>query len=313
MRTVDDSGSLHDRNFAIRDNLFRFLVKYANGEMADDWIWIDQISINQTSNQEKCEQVQIMGTIYRGAEEVLCWLGADAHKGRAIALINRMNDTQPIKQPHFRQLCEDDQKAWRDFVENRYWSRLWIVQEVMHARKLRILFGDSDLSGQVFGQFCKGRFGAANTTELIKWIMFKRKTEPNIRINITLPALKYTTKSQCENPHDKIYGLQSLFEGGDRVAVDYKKPVEELYLEVAQMLAKYGASMTNGHLYTYRQTLYYVARGMGLLRQMDFFTFRERLEESQSIEGRSDEWARLQQEVLRGCLSNRVGSFGVAV
>jgi hypothetical protein len=39
-------------------------------------IWIDQISINQEDLQEKTEQVQHMGRIYRNTEEALVWLGS---------------------------------------------------------------------------------------------------------------------------------------------------------------------------------------------------------------------------------------------
>jgi hypothetical protein len=38
-------------------------------------IWIDQISINQEDLQEKTEQVQHLGRIYRNTEETLVWLG----------------------------------------------------------------------------------------------------------------------------------------------------------------------------------------------------------------------------------------------
>ena len=53
-------------------------------------LWIDQICIDQGSTAEKGDQVAIMGEIYRGASEVLIWLGpASLHSGW---LIRKMED-----------------------------------------------------------------------------------------------------------------------------------------------------------------------------------------------------------------------------
>ncbi|KAK4194085.1 heterokaryon incompatibility protein-domain-containing protein [Triangularia verruculosa] len=43
-------------------------------------LWIDQICINQADNEEKSQQVRIMGRIYSSAEQVHVWLGPAADK-----------------------------------------------------------------------------------------------------------------------------------------------------------------------------------------------------------------------------------------
>jgi hypothetical protein len=57
--------------------------------------WVDSICINQSSNEEKSQQVALMGDIYRNAENVLVWLG-DSH-GPTEAAMDRMVDlaTEP--------------------------------------------------------------------------------------------------------------------------------------------------------------------------------------------------------------------------
>jgi hypothetical protein len=39
------------------------------------WLWIDQVCINQRDDDEKGEQVRLMGPIYTKADQVLVWLG----------------------------------------------------------------------------------------------------------------------------------------------------------------------------------------------------------------------------------------------
>jgi Heterokaryon incompatibility protein (HET) len=64
-------------SFKITQNLY-----YALSTLQDDSIsriiWIDAICINQTSDEEKSEQIQYMPEIYAKASRVIVWLG-EAH------------------------------------------------------------------------------------------------------------------------------------------------------------------------------------------------------------------------------------------
>ena len=60
----------------------RFSVSNALGHILQDaslagtlTIWIDQFCINQRNNKEKTEQINMMGRIFAGAEQVIGWLG----------------------------------------------------------------------------------------------------------------------------------------------------------------------------------------------------------------------------------------------
>lgn len=95
---------INDGLISIRNNLFNFLHHYReatgpskeankhrlqrmredNGlwhprvENGDQYVWIDQVCINQTSNLERNHQVQVMSRIYSQAHYVLAWLGKSA-------------------------------------------------------------------------------------------------------------------------------------------------------------------------------------------------------------------------------------------
>lgn len=54
-------------------------------------IWIDQICINQHDNDEKAIQLPLMAEIYRGAQQVIVWLGdSDVDSNLALQTMNSL-------------------------------------------------------------------------------------------------------------------------------------------------------------------------------------------------------------------------------
>lgn len=63
--------------------------------------WIDQISIDQASDQEKASQIAMMKTIYENAFMVLVWLGdPSSDSDLAFSLIQEEGDRWRISQEH---------------------------------------------------------------------------------------------------------------------------------------------------------------------------------------------------------------------
>lgn len=143
MRTI----FLNDQAFEIRENLYNFLHLCASNTLPflGQHFWIDQISIDQTNIQERNHQVHMMSQIFRGATEVISWLGKKA-------------DDSDIALDHFtasenfelRSQASDDStapetekmlNALRHVFQRPYWSRLWVVQEILLARTWRIACG----------------------------------------------------------------------------------------------------------------------------------------------------------------------------
>ncbi|KAI4949526.1 hypothetical protein J4E91_005265 [Alternaria rosae] len=67
----------------IRDNLFRFLTKFRKHRdktPSDQYLWIDQLCIDQSTTVERNHQVQMMSDIYSKAASVIAWLGDGSQK-----------------------------------------------------------------------------------------------------------------------------------------------------------------------------------------------------------------------------------------
>ncbi|KAI4677118.1 uncharacterized protein J4E88_006925 [Alternaria novae-zelandiae] len=75
-----------DGRLEIRDNLFRFLTEFRkcrDKTPSDQYLWIDQICINQWTISERNHQVQMMSDIYSKATSVIAWLGDGSEKACA--------------------------------------------------------------------------------------------------------------------------------------------------------------------------------------------------------------------------------------
>ena len=126
--------------FQVRDNLFRFLTAFRSRNQPQV-IWLDAICINQDDIQERSHQVQEMKRIYSGAKCVYSWLGHDKplpHTGT----FNR----QYIIDLYYRCMRDNRQhtrhKDQSEYIlQADYWSRMWIVQEFILAKKVKLLVG----------------------------------------------------------------------------------------------------------------------------------------------------------------------------
>jgi hypothetical protein len=106
-----------------------------------DWYYIDALCIDQSNEAEKPGQVQAMGEIYRRAEEVVAWIVYEPEnfeEGSDEATYDPVDGLDVISSMSRAEIM-------RAVVENSYWSRLWIVQEVLLAKRLSIRFGSAEV------------------------------------------------------------------------------------------------------------------------------------------------------------------------
>ena len=138
----------------VRTNLYSCL-QMMRDEEDFDWIFIDALCINQDDEAERESQVALMGLLFRQAEEVIAWVGttdySDQHTDQE--LLDMQHQAEP-EMPYVNKILEppvrhrrpdgeiDPQKMlWnltRCFCTYRYWSRLWVVQEIVSARSLTV-------------------------------------------------------------------------------------------------------------------------------------------------------------------------------
>lgn len=166
----------------VHKNLADFLEVYKG--LGEYYIWVDQLCIDQSSVQEKSWQVQQMSSIYGRADEVVAWLGVDPWNGCAFNWMDDWVQYNPISSEEgpvteapqqedgldwSKMLSSNyaDMKALDAFVNNGYWERLWIVQELLLARKVMVVYGQFNMKWEHVARF-RCRFSSLDWSRLDK-------------------------------------------------------------------------------------------------------------------------------------------------
>jgi hypothetical protein len=218
--TISISGSL----FNIGKNLYECLMVLRHVH-PETYLWIDQLSIDQNDIRERNQQVQWMGDIFRRAKKVIVWLGpASENSDHAVSLIHNLKDLA----------SEEDGSAVKDLLARPYWSRLWIVQEVILARDILVLCGSSMTSWSRFEDFLKGDFLFWNSDSHPAGNLIRTRLET--RAPLLFEAILRFKENECKDPRDKVYGLVGLTGDGQQVPVDYSKSVSDIYTDVVLVL-----------------------------------------------------------------------------
>jgi len=113
----------------------------AQGHFGDRFrLWVDALCIDQSNPKERGEQVKMMHQIYSRAWSVISWMGPEFEQaGAGMELANKLADyAYDIERSDelWRFLADDFMflgEGWAGFdtlMCMRYWTRLWIVQEI---------------------------------------------------------------------------------------------------------------------------------------------------------------------------------------
>jgi hypothetical protein len=237
------SISIDGKTFEIRMNLFNFLSTHKTTE----YLWIDQICIDQSDDEEKARQVKSMWKIYSRCEFVLVWLRNESTYTPSTkqAALDFNNGVQSYPKQGRREKGSSDDKTFLEWptlavLHNSYFERLWIVQELLLSKNVRVLVeGDVEVSWKTLGTKHEEIWGA--TRKMLpstSWMMdaqcrrflFEGYTSVNVTNYTTTTVGKFYDK-KCENPKDKVYGLMALVQPASKVEIDYKKSFRRVYLD----------------------------------------------------------------------------------
>lgn len=206
----------------IRQNLYDFLMCYRNDATNTHYIWIDQICISQAHTDERNHQVGMMARIYEASLYAIIWLGI----GRTQSAL----DVTPYSGSWILRV-----------LENEYFKRLWVIQEIILSPKQRILCGIDWID-------------ADHLADCIDILLDYQGTNQDIRFGkgLTLYLLRSSYQAedftlrhvvmnfgpqQCEDPRDKVYGLMSIVRPNERIVIDYSKSVEEVFADLVVTIA----------------------------------------------------------------------------
>ena len=215
-------------------------------------LWIDGICIDQSSLQERSQQVRLMADIYMKATTVLLWPGPDL----------------PRSQIFFGsdQVADEIQEAF-ELLSSPYFSRIWPVQEVALSRECivlnnqggfyrlpDVLAGTRRIHSRWPEDQTKHPYMIVRQASLLRrmWLYFE-----HIRCNTGNPhaaigsiasisrILLDARKLKSSEPRDKIFAIQGMLKiiGVDLSPPDYTRTIASIYTEAAAVAMKHDKAL----------------------------------------------------------------------
>lgn len=236
---VHDHILLGRHYIPVRRNLFHFLLQkskdLARSPRRYEFYWIDALSIDQDSTTERNHQVGLMKDIYSNAEGVEIWLGkASPRAERVINFIEKYASRWRFF-PSFR---SDPAKSFHACLCNHaYWSRAWIIQEIILAKKINICWGEHVFPWKNLDRIFNDLRTENGRHDLIPILSspattifgFKSEWEKPIPLIKLLDTFRY---QKSIDVRDKIYAFLGLASEDSKVDVDYSKSLEEVRNDV---------------------------------------------------------------------------------
>jgi Heterokaryon incompatibility protein (HET) len=260
----------------VTENLYNFLTRYItvkSFELHNSFMWIDSLCIDQANDVERMSQVKIMATIYRSAESVLVWLGEQdsEHTKKSFDLIRFLtslsNDSLKQVTPKSIETKEvqaildpyGDISYWtaiKKLFERKYFTRVWIMQEIMFAKKILVLCGEQSMNWILLAQVSEfltistwtrwicptGVLPSGDTHQsshgVPNLLRANSDTKATRNEHILLYSLIRARRFEASDSRDKVYGVLGiagdLILGKPRFDPVYKdRTVEETFTKAA--------------------------------------------------------------------------------
>ena len=240
--------TLNGEIIIIRENLWHFIESLRHLK-APIRIWVDYICINQQDVSERGHQVQLMADLYGSASAVYAWLGAgDRSTNVAIEFVNKLRVAPPEwrKSPEARKMRRAGRVGFHSLAKRIFWSRLWIIQEVVLAKQLHVVVDRGMVDWNwITSAFEKVKFNGFSShyldsehKEVFKHIRALRKAQTrgsHPEISSLLNDFRYC---QCQDPRDRVYGMLGLLDAQtrSRILVDYSHTLIELFVLNSRLL-----------------------------------------------------------------------------
>ena len=230
-RTEVNHILLEGRSIWVRNNLYDLLRTFRQPDRTVT-LWLDAICIDQASLKERNHQVGSMGDVFGKAERVYAWLGLVSAK------VEEVLDCIPeiaevTRDPHVAISSTTAKRAERSitiFQRRTYWSRIWIVQELVLAKDITLFWGVRSVGWK----------------DLLRVLSLVDKDKaPTIR---AIEQMRFTGQRtfedlfakfgylECTLDHDKFYSLYGMMTDTTRLRrdlllPDYNLCVTEVFMQ----------------------------------------------------------------------------------
>ncbi|PVH91930.1 HET-domain-containing protein [Periconia macrospinosa] len=225
----------------LRDALMQIRLKEKNR-----YIWIDALSIDQVNTEERNHQVQMMGNIYKGAEQVIVWLGPA--KDDSDFVMDMFADTRSLARG-LDGFQKTQFKAFTALCQRSYWRRVWVVQEMFLAQRWIVHCGSKSISDTNLDESLatiarsSNRHSKKSVMSLAHThIIWKHRLGENFHTLHQWLRLCVNAQFESTEPRDFIYALLGVANDcrNGQLLPDYKKPLLEVYLETVALCNRGG-------------------------------------------------------------------------
>ncbi|KAF2457907.1 heterokaryon incompatibility protein-domain-containing protein [Lineolata rhizophorae] len=238
----------HSKDFYVTSNCYDALRQLRDPQ-EKRLIWIDAICINQKDDEERTQQVRVMGEIYKGASRVLVYLGeVDENSKRLFAYIARFEAEIDGVHTSWADLTDDDSilvETARAILRRPWFSRVWVIQEVYHGRGYTtVVCGPDSAHWGDFASCCMdlcksgpGDFGHYSA-RLPTYVFTIGSSEDS-----ALPLYELLCQTRFANatdPRDKFFGILSMATDQDDVAslANYDQSTTTIYTVIGLYLLR---------------------------------------------------------------------------
>jgi len=223
--------TLNNRPFPVHHNLY-LAILHLRSPTHPLALWTDAVCINQAETEERNAQVAMMSFIYTRALKVVAWLGLKEYSNQDGLFYSmyiqwragqvRLFGESLARATTLRYSPEPDQRTAARIVENPYWTRLWIVQEMCLPRVLVFVYGSriwryEDLEQWEMLKAVRSsppRTGIAEEAEddrisAILRLIDTRGTKHKDTMRLE-SLIELFAKNKCAEVRDRVYGLLGL-------------------------------------------------------------------------------------------------------
>jgi hypothetical protein len=239
-------------------------LRHIRHESEDILVWADALCINQVDNEERELQVLKMRDIYSTATDVVGWLGASKDDSDlAMDSIKRLGEGAICQNLHLSDdltssqldclsalleaIGPEDEIAIRSLFQRQFWTRRWIVQEMVLAKRLTLMCGRRKLKFEAFtawdrimgsainyglhskNQYIAPIFGTDSRNILGTWETLRDQFADQSSVDF-LHLLTSAYHYETTDPRDRIYSLLSISDAKKIVRVDYGRSEREVFL-----------------------------------------------------------------------------------
>jgi hypothetical protein len=124
-------------------------------------------------------------------------------------------------------------------LRHTYFTRLWKVPEVLLARAMHVLVG-RPLRGSIWvsgEEMCMAARRSESALRILNVpnpaLVLLRDHGTNTKHSLAITIANFS-RGQCADVRDKIFGLLGLIEDHERLAVDYRKSITDLFLDAVR-------------------------------------------------------------------------------